>query len=238
MRRTPRGEKRRARRARRVVLGVAIAGMGFLTGCPVDPQKAQVIMGVITQVVAAMTGRTMPGGMTTSTDPQALINAMLGYPNGTSIPNTYGPVNNNWNPGGIPQKDASAQIPNFGPNPSKAQIAQMLEAAARKYGIPPDLLKAVAYQESRWNPRATSFDGGHGKGVMQIDDRFHQFARTSAVFDPAQNIDYGARYLREAFDKTRDWDKALKRYNGGSDYPPIIRKHEARRPWVQEFGVA
>jgi hypothetical protein len=32
----------------------------------------------------------------------------------------------------------AVQIPRFGPNPDKKQIEQMLEAAAAKYGIPPE----------------------------------------------------------------------------------------------------
>lgn len=133
---------------------------------------------------------------------------------------------------GAPAANPEAQIPNFGPNANKQQIGQMLDAAAAKYGIPPNILKAVAWQESNWRPDARSFDGGHGKGVMQIDDRFHDFARTNEVFDPAKNIDYGARYLRQLYDQTGSWEAALKRYNGGSSYPPKIMAHAQNQPWA------
>ncbi|HXE73124.1 MAG TPA: transglycosylase SLT domain-containing protein, partial [Candidatus Nitrosotenuis sp.] len=130
-----------------------------------------------------------------------------------------------------PPANPNVQIPNFGKNPDKAQINQMLEAAAQKYGIPPNILKAVAWQESGWNPRALSFDGQHGKGIMQIDDRFHEFARTPDVFDPAKNIDYGARFLANLYKQTGSWSGALKRYNGGSSYPPKILALAEQRPW-------
>jgi soluble lytic murein transglycosylase-like protein len=107
----------------------------------------------------------------------------------------------------------------------------MLDAASDKYGIPPNILKAVAWKESRWRPGALSFDGQHGKGVMQIDDRFHQFAKTQDVFDPAKNIDYGAKYLADLYEKTGSWSAALKRYNGGSDYPPKVLALAEQRPW-------
>ncbi|MCE1245455.1 MAG: lytic transglycosylase domain-containing protein [Firmicutes bacterium] len=123
------------------------------------------------------------------------------------------------------------QIPNFGNNANKAQIGQMLDVAAQKYGIPPNILKGVAWQESGWRSNASSFDGGHGKGVMQIDDRFHKFANTNAVWDPAQNIEYGAKYLHDLYEKTGSWEGALKRYNGGSDYPPRILAHAQNQPW-------
>jgi soluble lytic murein transglycosylase-like protein len=114
---------------------------------------------------------------------------------------------------------------------SKAKIGQLLERGAQKYGIPTNILKAVAYQESGWRANAKSFDGHHGKGVMQIDDRYHQFAKTAAVWDPAQNIDYGARYLKGLYNKTGSWARALKRYNGGSSYPPKIMALTRSQPW-------
>ena len=95
------------------------------------------------------------------------------------------------------QPNPGQQIPNFGPNPSKPEIGQLLDAAARKYGVPPEIAKAVAYKESGWNARASSFDGGHGKGVMQIDDRSHPFARGQGVWDAGQNIEYGVKLLAD-----------------------------------------
>lgn len=130
-----------------------------------------------------------------------------------------------------PAANPNVEIPSFGPKANKAQVGQMLEAASQKYGIPANILKAVAWQESGWNQNALSFDGHHGKGIMQIDDRFHAFARTQDVFDPAKNIDYGARYLKEQFEKTGSWAGALKRYNGGSAYPPKVLALAEQQPW-------
>lgn len=127
--------------------------------------------------------------------------------------------------------DPSVNIPDYGKGANKAQIGEMLGAASKKYGIPENILKAVAWQESGWNSKALSFDGHHGKGVMQIDDRFHQFARTDEVFDPAKNIDYGAKYLAGLYKETGSWQGALKRYNGGSDYPPKVLALAEQQPW-------
>lgn len=132
-----------------------------------------------------------------------------------------------------PPANPNVQIPDFGKNPSKAEINTMLEAASKKHGIPPNILKAVAWQESTWNPKALSFDGQHGKGVMQIDDRFHEFAKTPDVFDPKKNIEYGANYLSNLYKETGSWTAALKRYNGGSSYPPKILALAERQPWQQ-----
>ena len=132
-----------------------------------------------------------------------------------------------------PNANAAKEIPDFGKGASKKEIGTMLDAASEKYGVPANLLKAVAWQESTWNSKALSFDGQHGKGVMQIDDRFHEFARTPDVFDPKKNIEYGTKYLRQLYDQTGSWQAALKRYNGGSDYPPKIMAVANQKPWEQ-----
>jgi len=62
-----------------------------------------------------------------------------------------------------------------------AQIA----AAAARHDVDPRLLAAIAAQETG-GPGSNSGnnvvgDGGHGRGVFQIDDRSWAFARTPAA---------------------------------------------------------
>lgn len=106
-----------------------------------------------------------------------------------------------------------------------------LERSASTHGVPPTLLKAVAWKESTWNPKALSFDGQHGKGLMQIDDRYHDFASTPAAFDPVASADYGARYLSDLRRQHGSWDAALAAYNGSWSYVTRVRAIEAQRPW-------
>jgi soluble lytic murein transglycosylase-like protein len=75
------------------------------------------------------------------------------------------------------------------------QWKPQIEAAAQKYGVNPALVAATIEWESGGNPNALSFDGGHGKGLMQIDDRWHAFARQPNALDPAANIDYGTSMI-------------------------------------------
>ena len=110
-------------------------------------------------------------------------------------------------------------------------IAGVLERSARAHGVPPSLLKAVAWKESCWNSRALSFDGHHGKGLMQIDDRYHAFARTKAAFNPAASADYGASFLAKLKRQLGSWNAALAAYNGSSAYPGQVRHIEASQPW-------
>ena len=53
-----------------------------------------------------------------------------------------------------------------GNNPSQSQIAAALDAAADAYHLPRNLVRAVAWQESKWHEDVTSCDGG--VGLMQI----------------------------------------------------------------------
>jgi hypothetical protein len=100
----------------------------------------------------------------------------------------------------------------FGP-----QIA----AAAARHHLDPRLLAAIAAQETG-GPGADSGrnvvgDGGHGRGVFQIDDRWHAFARSPAAMDPARNADYAAGMLESNLGRYGgDVRAALSAYNAGS----------------------
>lgn len=74
-------------------------------------------------------------------------------------------------------------------------------ASGKKHGIDPALLAAIAWRESKGNQHAQGSDG-HGRGLMQIDDRYHpKFCSTlledghMAWEDPASSVDYAAAFL-------------------------------------------
>ncbi|MHB8304767.1 MAG: transglycosylase SLT domain-containing protein, partial [Vulcanimicrobiaceae bacterium] len=74
--------------------------------------------------------------------------------------------------------------------------AREIAAAARRHGLDPRLLAAVAAQETG-GPGSNAGrnivgDGGHGRGLFQIDDRWHAFARSPAAMQPARNAEYAA----------------------------------------------
>jgi hypothetical protein len=98
-----------------------------------------------------------------------------------------------------------------------AQIA----SAATRHHLEPRLLAAVAAQETGGpgsdSGRNVVGDGGHGRGVFQIDDRWHAFARTPAAMDPASNADYAAGILASNLQRYGgDVRAALSAYNAGS----------------------
>jgi Transglycosylase SLT domain len=102
-----------------------------------------------------------------------------------------------------------------------AGFAPQITAAARRAGLDPDLLAAVAAQETG-GPASNSGhnvvgDGGHGHGIFQIDDRWHPFASTPAAMDPQKNADYAAGMLAGLLKRFGgNVREALCAYNSGS----------------------
>jgi peptidoglycan hydrolase-like protein with peptidoglycan-binding domain len=100
------------------------------------------------------------------------------------------------------------------------------ESAAKKHGLPPALLAAIASRESRGGAaldRSGHGDGGNGFGLMQVDHRYH-----SAKGGPysAQHIDQAAGILKGMLNTVKknhpDWPAAqqlrgaVAAYNSGT----------------------
>ena len=79
--------------------------------------------------------------------------------------------------------------------PPAAPWSEAIFAAARRHGLNPELIAAVARVESAFDPRAVSSKGA--RGLMQLmpatGRRFG--LRPHELFDPEKNLDAGARYL-------------------------------------------
>lgn len=93
---------------------------------------------------------------------------------------------------------------------------KMVFEAAARHGLDPNLIFAVMKQESGFNPRALSYKGA--SGLMQLmPDTARRFGVTR-IWDPAQNIEGGARYLRFLLDTFNgDVTLALAGYNAGEN---------------------
>ncbi|MGH7736929.1 MAG: transglycosylase SLT domain-containing protein [Candidatus Tyrphobacter sp.] len=97
--------------------------------------------------------------------------------------------------------------------------ASQIAVAARDHGLDPNLLAAVAAQETG-GPGASAGrnvvgDGGHGRGLFQIDDRYHAFARGAQAMDPAANAQYAAGMLSGLIARYGSVHRALSAYNAG-----------------------
>lgn len=85
--------------------------------------------------------------------------------------------------------------------PSNAKrFAGIILRVADEEGISPYLIYAIGEQESRWGG-ALSYDGkgdgGHGHGIMQIDDRsFGSWLASNNWKDPYTNVKKGVQILK------------------------------------------
>jgi hypothetical protein len=103
----------------------------------------------------------------------------------------------------------------------RVAYAPEIAAAAARHRLDPRLLAAVAAQETGGpgsdSGRNVVGDGGHGRGLFQVDDRWHAFARSPAAMDPARNADYAAGMIAGNLRRYGgDVRAALSAYNAGS----------------------
>lgn len=102
----------------------------------------------------------------------------------------------------------------------------LVSGAARRHALPTSLLHAVISAESRYAPQAVSPKGA--MGLMQLMPATARALGIARPFDPAQNIDGGARYLRHLLDEfAGDLPLALAAYNAG---PAAVHRHGRRVP--------
>ncbi|MDX1590265.1 MAG: membrane-bound lytic murein transglycosylase MltF [Oleiphilaceae bacterium] len=71
----------------------------------------------------------------------------------------------------------------------------LFEEAAEKTGLEPDLIAALSYQESHWDPEARSPTGV--RGLMMLTGPTAKELGVTDRLDPEQSIDAGARYLAD-----------------------------------------
>jgi len=83
---------------------------------------------------------------------------------------------------------------------------------AEKYNLPRDVFLSLVYQESKFNPEARSRRGAYG--LTQLMPGTAADLRADR-YDPAQNLDAGARYLRQQIDRFGSLPLALAAYNAG-----------------------
>jgi len=99
------------------------------------------------------------------------------------------------------------------------------EAVARRHGIDPRIFLRLIKQESGGNQSARS-----PAGAIGLTQLMPGTARGLGVdpTDPAQNLEGGARYLRQQLDTFGSYEKALAAYNAG---PGAVQKHGGIPPF-------
>ncbi len=108
--------------------------------------------------------------------------------------------------------------------PLDIPYADFVAASARAHGVAPELVASVIAVESNFNPNAVSWKSA--RGLMQLRPETAARFGVTNVFDPAQNIDAGTRYLKEL----------LLRFNG--DLALALAAYNAGPERVTQFGAA
>lgn len=102
---------------------------------------------------------------------------------------------------------------------NSVNVPPEIEALCIQYGkengIAPELLEAIIWKESRFQPAAVNRSC---KGLMQVNTGCHKKRMdrlgVSDIYDPEGNIAVGSDYLRELFEANEDVATVLELYNG------------------------
>ncbi len=98
--------------------------------------------------------------------------------------------------------------------PVPSGLNELVESIAARHELSPQLIHAVIKTESNYNPSAISPKGA--LGLMQLMPATARRFSVSHVFDPVENIEGGARYLKYLLELySGDYPLALAAYNAG-----------------------
>ncbi len=95
------------------------------------------------------------------------------------------------------------------PRPERARY---VAGVGEQHGVPREIFAAMVMTESNFDPEARSRVGAIG-----LTQLMPATAREIGVdpYDPHENLEGGARYLKQQYDRFGDWPLALAAYNSG-----------------------
>lgn len=108
--------------------------------------------------------------------------------------------------------------------PEPVPVAQLemndhIDKMAKRYGLNPDVVKAIIEEESGWVASAEG-DNGQSVGLMQIQESWHrermQRLGVNDLYNPKQNVKVGCDILAELLGKYGNYKDALSVYNSGN----------------------
>ena len=118
---------------------------------------------------------------------------------------------------------------------SSKKYDNIIADAAKRHGVSFSLLKAIIKAESDFNPRAVSKKGA--MGLMQIMPRNINLLGVKDPFDPRENIDAGARYFKQLYERFKGkLALSLAAYNAGPqavDHYKTIPPYEETEEYVK-----
>ena len=112
--------------------------------------------------------------------------------------------------------------------PLPGEITDLVRDTAVKYGIDPGLFSRLVHAESGGNTRSVSSVGA--LGLTQLMPGTAAALGVDDAFDPVENLDGGARYLKQLMDRFGDTRLAVAAYNAG---PGAVKRYNGVPPFAE-----
>jgi hypothetical protein len=121
-----------------------------------------------------------------------------------------------------------------------ADVDNFIVESGKRNSVDPLLLYSIMHQESSFKPRAMSYKGA--RGLMQLMPATASRFGVTSIWDPKQNIEGGARYMRFLLDLfSGDVRLALAGYNAGEGavmkYGYQVPPYSETREYVRRIGA-
>jgi soluble lytic murein transglycosylase-like protein len=108
----------------------------------------------------------------------------------------------------------------------------IIKTMARRYNVPPDLIHSIIKAESNYNVRAVSKKGA--VGLMQLMPGTGKQYGVKDLFDPADNIEGGVKYLKDLVKLyERNTKLVLAAYNAGQE---AVKKYKGIPPYPETIN--
>jgi soluble lytic murein transglycosylase-like protein len=145
-----------------------------------------------------------------------------------------------------PNADALIHLTSLSANPSLGEfttgnpdVDQFIVESGKRNSVDPLLLYSIMHQESSFKPRAISYKGA--RGLMQLMPPTAMRFGVKNIWDPKQNIEGGARYMRFLLDLfSGDVRLALAGYNAGEGavmkYGYQVPPYSETQEYVRRIG--
>lgn len=120
------------------------------------------------------------------------------------------------------------------------KLDEIIKTSAARNNVDPNLIVAVMRQESGFNAQARSYKGA--MGLMQLMPGTARRFGVNNFYDPAENIEGGAKYLRFLLDKFNgDVKLVLAGYNAGEgavvNYGYTVPPYRETRNYVKNISA-
>lgn len=143
------------------------------------------------------------------------VQQILGFTPQTDAPVDTSPVADTFTSSSSSANTTAANATSSGSVSSPENLEEDFKEASETYGVDINLLKAIARQESNFNPSATSSAGA--MGVMQLMPSTAKGLGVTNAYDAQENIMGGAKLMAQNLKKYNgDVSLALAAYNAGS----------------------